>query len=264
MSDNLEWRNKHLVLLRYLTREDMEKNEKFRLDPSVAPVVEGITRAEDMIFKFADVGRWKCASEVITYAAHRRAAIWWLYTCLLSLNEELAINPAVDRDIATIGTDFEVKVPEWATAIQPPTIDPELNSKMDTALEGLEKTYQDMRAKCKPEYLEAIEEGMEVVQEEFKKVHGIRLDQAIEMIKAKLLQDPAEIDPNSPVIVESKKIKEQLKAVQKETVDLIKSVIPPKVPEHEKKNKRQRPLGYLRLDRFAGRSELETLSGRRQ
>ncbi|MDR3170124.1 MAG: hypothetical protein LBU17_00685, partial [Treponema sp.] len=44
-----------------------------------------------------------------------------------------------------------------------------------------------------------------------------------------------EVDPNSPIFKAADELKAKLQAVQKETVDTIKSVIPPKVPEYEKK-----------------------------
>jgi hypothetical protein len=80
-----------------------------------------------------------------------------------------------------------------------------------------------------------VEEAVEFAFQEFKKVHGIHPMDLIKQLGARLNEDPHPIDRNSPIFQEAEKLKAQLAAVQKETVDTIKSVIPPKVPEHEKK-----------------------------
>ena len=59
----------------------------------------------------------------------------------------------------------------------------------------------------------------------------------IELIKMALEKEknPQPIDPDSPIFKAADSIKAQLQTVRQETLDTIHAVIPPKVPEHEKK-----------------------------
>jgi hypothetical protein len=94
---------------------------------------------------------------------------------------------------------------------------------------------EEARSKIDPEMRKYVQDAVEVAFQEFKRVHGIHpialLKKAVERCK----EDPYQIDPNSPLFVEAEKLKAQIQAVRQETVDTIKSVIPPKVPAHEKK-----------------------------
>jgi hypothetical protein len=187
-----------------------------------------------MVFKFADCGRYKCACELLAYIAHRRAAVWWVYRCVSSLAEELAINPAEERDIADIGVNMEPDVPDFAK-VKPPTASPEDIANMQAEMAKAEAEYQNMRKLADPEMLKLVEDGIEVAFQQFKSVHGIHPMDLIKKIAERMKEEPYPIDPDSPIFKEAAKLKAQLAAVQKETVETIKSVIPPKVPAHEKK-----------------------------
>jgi hypothetical protein len=150
------------------------------------------------------------------------------------LLEELEENPASERDIADIGTNFEPSVPDFAK-IEPPKTDPEMIASMEAKLAEMEVDYQKARAAADPEMLNLVEEAVEVAFQEFKSVHGIHPIDLIKKLGGKLREDSRPLDMNSPIFQEAAKLKAQLGAVQKETVDTIKAVIPPKVPEHEKK-----------------------------
>jgi hypothetical protein len=234
MADKLDWLNKHLVLLRYTTLADVVEKESYKIRPDLAEYFVGVTGTEEMVFKFAGLGRFKCAVELLAYIAHRRAAVWWLYRCVQSLIEELKVNPAVERDIADIGASFEPVVPDFAK-VEPPQTDPETIASMKAKLAEMQADYQKARAEADPEMLGLVEEAVEFAFQEFKKVHGIHPMDLIKQLGARLGEDPRPIDMNSPIFQEAKKLKVQLAAIQKDTVDTIKSVIPPKVPEHEKK-----------------------------
>jgi hypothetical protein len=80
-----------------------------------------------------------------------------------------------------------------------------------------------------------VEDAVEVAFQEFKKVHGIHPKELVQLMAEKIQQDPYAIDPNSPIFQEAAKLKAQLAAMQKDTVETIKSVLPPKVPAHQKK-----------------------------
>jgi hypothetical protein len=187
-----------------------------------------------MVFKFADLERYKCACELMAYIAHRRAAVWWGYRCVLSLAEELRINPAEERDIADIGASLEPEVPDFAK-LEPPKADPEAVAAMNAQITQMQAEYTKLRATVDPEILKLVEDANEIAYQEFEKEHGIHPMTLLKKLGERLDADPHPIDMNSPIFQEAAKLKAQLAAAQKETVETIKSVIPPKVPEHEKK-----------------------------
>jgi hypothetical protein len=234
MADKLEWMNKHLVLLRYISLADVAEKEGYRIRPDMVELFAGETGTEEMVYKLAKADLCQCACELMVYIAHRRAGIWWGYRCVLSLLEELAINPAVERDIADIGANLEVEVPDFAK-VKPPEPDPAMIAEMKAKLAEMEAEYQRMRAMVNPEMMRLAEEGAEVAFQEFKKVHGIHPVDLLKKLGERLSENPYGVDPNSPIFHEAAKLKTQLADVQKETVETIKSVIPPKVPSHQKK-----------------------------
>ncbi|GHV91024.1 hypothetical protein AGMMS50268_15270 [Spirochaetia bacterium] len=234
MAEKLDWLNKHLVLLRYLTVEDAVAKENYKIRPDLAELCAGVSGTEDMVFKFAGTGQYKDACEFMAYITHRRVGVWWVYRCINSLIEELGVNPAVDRDIADIGADFEVTVPEWAK-IELPKMDPAVEAEMKAMQAASQAQLKEAEAMLDQEMLAYVREAVEHAFQDFKKVHGIHPIDLLKKAASRINEDPYPIDPASPVFTESAKLKAQLGALQKETVDTIKSVLPPKVPEHEKK-----------------------------
>jgi hypothetical protein len=234
MADKLEWMNRHFVAVRYASVSDIVTKENYKIRPDLEGLFAGIEGAETMVFKLAEAGKWKDACELMTYAAHRRAAVWWLYRCVMSLMEEILLNPAGERDIATIGINMEPEVPEFAK-IELPKPDPALLEQVDALVADTKAKIQKANAMLDQEMLHYVEEAVEVAFQEFKRIHGIHPIDLLKQIGAKLLEPRHQIDPNSPIIVEAAKLKAQLAAMQKDTVAAIKSVLPPKVPAHQKK-----------------------------
>ncbi|MDR3334663.1 MAG: hypothetical protein LBT13_07245 [Treponema sp.] len=234
MADKLDWLNKHFVLLRYLSLAEAVEKENYKLRPDLAELYAGVNGVEEMAYKFAKHEKFKDACELLAYVVHRRAGVWWLYRCVNALGDELKENPAVDRDIADIGTNFTPTVPDFAK-IKPPEVDPALKAQAEAALAGARAKTKAARANADPEMLALLEQAVEVAFQQFKKVHGIHPIDLLKKVGARLHEDRNEVDPNSPIFKAADELKAKLQAVQKETVDTIKSVIPPKVPEHEKK-----------------------------
>jgi hypothetical protein len=234
MADKLDWLNKHLTFIRYLTVNDAADKEGYKIRPDLAEHFVGAAGAEDMVFKLARLGDYKSACELLAYIAHRRAGVWWGYRCILSLLEELAVNPVVERDIAEIGASFDMKAPDWAK-VEIPEPDPAIMEQAKAQLAQLHEENQRLRAQADPAMLKLVEEAVEVAFGEFKRVHGIHPMDLMKKLGERLNEDQDKIDPNSPILVETKKLKEQIQAARKEAVETIKAVLPPKVPEHEKR-----------------------------
>ena len=233
MSDKLEWMNRHFVLLRHKTLNDVCNIEGYKIRPDLASFFINQTDAEKIVWDFAEAERWKCACELMAYMAHRRAAVWWGYQCLMSLIKELKIVPAEERDIDSIATSFEPTVPDFAK-VEPPQPDPAMVADAEASIAKMQADYQEMRASADPEMLKMVEDGLELAFQEFKKVHGHDPMELLKMFAAKP-DDPNPIDLNSPIFKAADEIKSKLMTVRQETLDTIHAVIPPKVPEHEKK-----------------------------
>jgi hypothetical protein len=234
MADKLEWMNKHLTLIRYITLEDAVDKEGYKIRPDLAEHFVGVRGVEEMVFKFARLEDYKSACELLAYITHHRAGVWWGYRCILSLMGELAVNPAVERDIDKIGASFDMKTPDWAK-VEIPKPDPAQTEQMKAMLEKSKAELAAARGKLDPEMLKFTEDAVEVAFQEFKRVHGIHPIDLLKKIAGRVGEDPYRIDPNSPIFVETQKLKAQIQTVRKETVETIKAVIPPKAPEHEKK-----------------------------
>jgi hypothetical protein len=238
MADKLDWMGKHLVLIRYLTIADAVEQGKYEKRPDLAKFYEEVeadpASAEALVFKFIEAGEAKCACDFMAYIAHKRAAVWWAYRCLISLYEELKENPAVERDIADIGANFSVKVPDFAK-IDLPKPDESAKATLNAAIAKVQAQSKEISESIDPEMLAYVQEAVEIAFQEFKKVHGIHPIDLIKKLGSRINENQNPIDPKSPLFLEAAKLKAQLQAVQKETVATIKAAIPPKAPAHEKK-----------------------------
>ncbi|MFP3040549.1 hypothetical protein LQZ19_01895 [Treponema primitia] len=232
MADKIDWLNRHLVLLRYLAVADAAEKEGYKIPPQEEELFALNPGAEDAVFHLADKGNFKEACALLAYIAHRRAAIWWGYRCVLSLLEELRQNPAVDRDIADIAADFTVTVPDWAKIELPPPPD---TSPLSAQVADLRAQNKEMEALVNPEILKLVRDAVEVAFQEFKKIHGIHPIDLAKKLGERINEPRVVIDPASPIFKAEAELKAQLAAVQKETVETIKAVLPSKVPAHEKK-----------------------------
>jgi hypothetical protein len=233
MADKLDWLGKHLVLIRCTALADVIEKEGYKIRPDLAAQFAGVSGGEEMVFRLADGADFKSACELMAYMAHRRAGVWWGYRCVLSLLEELRQNPAADRDIADIGTNFEVQAPDWAKVELPPP--PDTSALEALMAETRARNAELAKEAVDPEVLKFVQDAVEVAFGEIKKVHGIHPIDLLKKLGERVKEEPFKVDPNSPVFKAKAALHAQLKAVQKETVETIKSVIPPKVPAHQKK-----------------------------
>ena len=233
MSDKLNWLNRHFVLLRHKTLEDVCRIEGYKIRPDLQSFFDGKTIAEDIVWDFADAGRWKCACELLSYMAHRRAAVWWGYQCVLSLMEELKQAPAEDRDIDSIATSFKPEIPDFAK-VEPAKPTPEQIKQAQASLDKMKQEVASLRQLADPKALAEVEEALDYAFGLFKERHGMTpiemVQKAVEMEKNKM-----QVSPDSPIFKAADELKSKLQTVRKETLDTIHAVIPPKVPAHQKK-----------------------------
>jgi hypothetical protein len=233
MSDKLDWLNRHLTLLRYTTVADAVAKEGYKIRPDLEAVFAGTPGAESMVYKLADAGDYTSADELRCYIAHRRAAVWWGYRCVVDLYEEVAQNPPVDQDIADIAADFSVHVPDWAK-VEIPKPDPKALDMAQSLLDQTKASLADIEATLDQDMLKFLREAVEVAFQEFKRVHGIHPIDLLKQVGKTINDDPVPLDPKSPAFVETDKIRAQIQVARADAVDTIKSVLPPKTPAHDK------------------------------
>lgn len=239
MSDQLDWLNKHFVLLRHKTVQEAIEMEKYKLRPDLVSFVPTSGNPEIFVQNLMLAEKYKEACDFLSYIMHRRAAIWWGYNCLLSLNEELKINPATERDIADIGAPKEMPIPEWAQKPQEEEIQAEeeerkkVLAELTQTKEKLENTLAELQKMIPPEVQAKWDEIYNGVDAEFKKAHGVSMMELVEKAAQKSASSLFEIDPNSPIFQATDQLRTDIEAKRQETVELIKSVLPPKVPEHQ-------------------------------
>lgn len=88
MSDNLKWMNRHAVLLREPQWAGLAARENYRIRADLMPLFSAHPDSADLLEAFAERKLYREGCEFIARMAHRRAAVWWGYCCLLSLFEE--------------------------------------------------------------------------------------------------------------------------------------------------------------------------------
>ena len=233
MSDKLNWLNRHFVLMRYCSLAECVAQEGYKYNPETQEMYSGVERTEEMVWKFADAGRWKCACELLSYMSHRRAAVWWVYNCVLSLCEELKIVPVRETDIDTIAKSFEPVVPDFAK-VEPPKPDEAKLQQAIARLNELNTAIDELKKTVDPQIMSDVEEAIQYAFSLFKKQHGFTPMELLDMALAKE-EKPQPVNPDSPIFKAAEQLETQLQSVRKETLDTIKAVIPPKIPEYEKK-----------------------------
>ena len=89
MSDQLKWMNQHMVLLKYRTIGELVTSGGYKLPPQYAATVQNDLFVADFIRQLVDAGAVRPAMNVLAYAIHRRAGVWWGLCCIRDLAEEL-------------------------------------------------------------------------------------------------------------------------------------------------------------------------------
>ena len=236
MSDKLEWLDKHFVLLKYNKVSEMVSNEGYKINLNV----EKYLPDNDMVDKFIDNlvkdKLYKDACEVLAYAIHRRAGVWWGYRSMMALIDETGGEPFEERDIADIGKPSEPNIPDFLKDM------PQIEDKPITEADFAEVNAQLEAAKKQvdelvPDYIrDKFNAYMDEFYNMFKKEHGYTPLELIDIVISKYNPKESMIDEeNSPIFKAEKELKSNIEKMRQETVDLIKSVVPEKSKEHIKK-----------------------------
>jgi hypothetical protein len=211
MADKLGWVGKHFVLIRYVTVEDAVKGETYKIAPDVADLFEGVSNAEEMIFKFARLGRHKHACELMGYIAHRRAAVWWGYRSVMSLMEELALKPAEAFESGAVPKGPKTAFDDFPK-VEVPKPDPAMLAQLNGELAKIEAETAKMQGFVNPAMRKYVQEGVAESFEQFKKANGVHPMELLKQMGTRMKVDPYRFDPNSPIYKAADALKAQLAA----------------------------------------------------
>jgi hypothetical protein len=219
MADKLDWLGKHLVLIRHLTVADAAGAEAYKIPPDLDDVFEGVSGAEDAVFKLAGLGKYKNACELMAYIAHRRAGIWWGYRCVCSVNEELRLKPPEEFDFEK--PPEPPPVPDYFN-FDVPKPDPALTAAMDGAVAGAKGKAAAAAAAINPAMKKYVADGVAKAFGAFEKANGDHPIALLKKLGERMKQDPYAIDPDSPIFRLERELKEKLNAQRAQTIAEIK------------------------------------------
>ncbi|MDR2444519.1 MAG: hypothetical protein LBD44_01085 [Spirochaetaceae bacterium] len=219
MADKLDWLGRHLVLIRHITVADAVSLEAYKVPPDLEDLFAGAGSAEEMAFKLAARGKHKNACELLAYIAHRRAAVWWGYRCVCSVNEELRLNPPEDIDYEK--PPEPPPLPDYFN-IEVPKPDPALAAAMDAALAGAQGDAALAAARADPAMKDYVAEGVERAFRAFEEANGVHPMALLKTLGERMKRDPYAISPDSPIFRMEKEMHEKLDPIRGQVIAEVK------------------------------------------
>lgn len=144
MSDNLEWMNRHAILLREPQWQGIAARENYRIRADLRPLFDAHADSLELLDAMAAKGLHREGCEFIARMTHRRAAVWWGYVCLLDLFAERTAVASGAVKPASPTAEFEPLLADFAklTGVKLP----EVGSLAPDKIDGLGKAPDvDMR-----------------------------------------------------------------------------------------------------------------------
>ncbi len=246
VSNQLDWMNKHLVLLQYQTVNEAVEQEMFPATTDLLEIAEKYPNSEDFLHELENRKEYKDACAFLAYNLHHRAAVWWSYICVIDLLKELKKAPAKPRDIDDIGKPKPFNLPDWAKKPegldQPYDVDKKLAEFRDYKDKAF-AAHQERLKNIDPEIRKSCEEAIEIVMQEVRQKHGGKdlfdlLNAACEKVVRDHNQDFVIDVANSPITKAKKELQDKIEASRKETIETIKAALPKVDLKAQLKNKR--------------------------
>jgi hypothetical protein len=173
-----------------------------------------------MVFKLAGLGKHKSACELMAYIAHRRAAVWWAYRCVCSLNKELRQKPPEEIDFEKMP---EPPPPPPYFNFDVPKPDPALVATMDAAVAGAQGAAAESAALVNPVMKKYIADGVAQAFAAFQAINGVHPMTLLKQMGERMKQDPYAIDPNSPIFRMENELKAKLEAQRAQIIAEVKT-----------------------------------------
>ena len=194
MSDQLKWMNQHLVLLKYRTVGELITAGGYELPPKYALDVRNDKFVADFIEELVAGGDVRTAVNVLAYAIHRRAGVWWGLCCMRDLAEERkeaavrqaeeAENARQEREKAAAArAEAAKKKAEKEAALEKEA--EERRKKLEKDAAATMAKLQEIKSKFTDEQKQIYAEVMKKVDDECVKATGMPLQEFIRSMVSK-------------------------------------------------------------------------------
>ncbi len=261
MSDKLEWRKRHAILLRGPEWAGIAARENYKIRADLRPIFDANPYSEDLLFVLEERKLWREGCEFIARMTHRRAAVWWGYCCLLSLFEERkavaegrAVKksdiPGLDKmkeiaaqagikldglDGSLDNLDDMCKVPEFdiRKMLEDPPVPPQDESALDAAVAAVKGKADAIDALLPPEIAPVFAASKAKIDETYRKAFGKTADEllseALSFAKTQPLTYTVDrtSDPSRQALLA---LPDQLEAMRQNIIGQIKAAFPEKYP----------------------------------
>ena len=260
MSDNLEWMNRHAVLLREPQWTNLAARENYKIRADLRPLFDAHPDSLELLDAMAEKKLHREGCEFIARMTHRRAAVWWGYCCLLDLFEERleAESGAVKREPDEI--ELMVKEASEKTGIEMPPLNvpiedidnfckmpeydldkllaapkraPQDRSALNAASAAIDAKVARLNSFIPPKVQAAFAASRAKADADMQARAGVKIADFYAQAKARAEAGPLtySIDrTNSPTMQKIKRVQDILKAKREGIIAQIKGAFPEKFP----------------------------------
>ena len=209
MSDQLKWMNQHLVLLKYRTVGELVTSGGYELPPKYAADAQNDKFVADFIKELVAGGDVRTAVNVLAYAIHRRAGVWWGLCCMRDLTEERKEAAArqarkeaeakQEREKAAAAQAEEAKKKAEKEAALEQEAE-ERRKKLEKDAAATMAKIQEIKSKFTDEQKQIYAEVMKKVDDECVKATGMPLQEFIQAMadEEKVVPPETEAAPKTP------------------------------------------------------------------
>ncbi len=223
MSDQLNWMNQHLILLKYKTVEELVSQGGYELAPKYGPLCKPGMSVEDFMTALVQKNAIRDAIGVLAYAIHRRAGVWWGVCCFRKLYAELV--EAEKKQAKQAKIDAQKKEEEAAAAAEAAKEKAKEEEAQEAEAAAQEKKFREMqdavakkieetKSKFNPEQKKMYDEARARLDAECVKLTGlpvmafindmVKKEAESEAAKQSLKQKPEKKDAPPPAPPEEK------------------------------------------------------------
>ena len=245
VSNQLNWMNKHFVLLTYPSVRETVENGLYPCSSDIEDIINRKLSSEDYLFFLESKEDYKEGCSFLAYNLHHRAAVWWAYRCVVDLLKEQKKAPHQPRKIEDIGKPRPLNVPDFAKMpeqVSEPFNVEERISEFRSFRDKAMAEHQERLNSIDPKVKEAFNEALEILQNEVRKKHdGLDLFDLLSLSCEKAIRqqnmDYIVETENSPLMQAKRELESNLEKMRKETIETVKSSLPKVDIKSQNKNK---------------------------
>lgn len=259
MSDNLEWMNRHAVLLREPRWTGIAERENYKIRPDLVPLFNSHPNSLELLDAMAEQKLFREGCEFIARMLHRRAAVWWGYCCLLDLWDECESakhNPKAANAIMQLAlkaaAKIGIKIPDkpqslddidefckqptldYATLLKSYTPPPQDNSAIAAASASIKQGTDRLESLIPPQVKAKVAACRDKIVAQFVREFGSS-PEAI-LAEKKELASKSFVNykirrADSPELQPVLELRDKLEVMRQDTVAQLKTTFPEKYPK---------------------------------